>query len=80
MGYRAGRDHSPGQHVTDTFWLNESTYALMGVTVAPDPGYGSHAGQDVVDSSSTQMTWLPPTKANLALFAIDVTPNFAEAS
>ncbi len=70
----------PGQHSTDTFWLNESTYALMGVTLASDPGYRDHVGHDVVDSSSTRMTWLPPTKANLALLAIDVPRGFAGGS
>jgi hypothetical protein len=48
--------------------------------MAPDPGYHAHVGKAVVDSSSLQMNWLPPTKANFALFNILVPPGFAEAS
>ena len=62
----------PAQHYADTFWLNESTYALVGVTTTPDPGYG--------DRGSVQMTWLPPTKANLALLTVSVPPGFTTGS
>jgi hypothetical protein len=70
----------PAQQSTDTLWLNESTYALIGVTFASDPGPPQHQGNAVFTSSSIQLTWLPPTKANLALFTISIPRGFAGAS
>ncbi len=67
-------------HLTDTFWLDESTYALIGVTSATNPGYHQRVGSMVIDGSSLQLRWLPPTKANLALLSIYVPPGFAGAS
>ena len=97
----------PRWHTTDTFWLNQSTYALMGLTVAPDPGYQVHrlapvlkppttpvvsgtrpaasavpasTGSTLLASNSLPMTWLPPTKANLALLTVPVPPGFSHAT
>ena len=70
----------PQQHSSSTFWLDESTYALIGASMAPDPGYHANARMAVAISGSLQMTWLPPTNANFALFNVHVPPGFAEAS
>jgi hypothetical protein len=59
----------PRAHITDVIWLNQSTYALMGLSVATDPGYYAYL--------TLQMSWLPPTKANLARFAISVPPGYS---
>jgi hypothetical protein len=67
----------PAQHSVDTFWLNESTYAVVGVTTVFDPGHPVHEGNAVIDGSSLQLTWLPPTKANLALFNLHIPAGFA---
>jgi hypothetical protein len=69
----------PRQHSTDTFWLDESTYALIGVSVVTDPGYHQTMEKAVIDSMSTEMLWLPPSPANLALFHLYVPPGFAGA-
>jgi len=70
----------PALHSTDTFWLDASTYALLGMTSATDPGYVQHQGGADVGPSSLQARWLPPTKANLALLNVPVPPSFAGAS
>jgi hypothetical protein len=70
----------PRQHSTDTFWLDSSTYALIGVTSATDPGYHQRQGSVVFGTSAIQLRWLPPTKANLALLNLYVPPSFAGAS
>jgi hypothetical protein len=70
---------APGQHSTDTFWLDESTYALIGETVVTDPGYHQTMEKAVIDSQSTEMLWLPPTPASLALFHLYIPPGFAGA-
>jgi hypothetical protein len=70
---------TPRQHATDTFWLDESTYALIGVTIITDPGYHQTMEKAIIDSTSTEMLWLPPTPANLALFHVPVPPGFAGA-
>ena len=58
----------------------ESTYALIAASMAPDPGYHANAGRAVASGGSVQMSWLPPTKANFALFNVHVPAGFAEAS
>lgn len=58
----------PGTHATDTIWLSQSTYALMGLSVGTDPGHRAYL--------TLQMSWLPPTKANLAQLAISIPPGY----
>jgi hypothetical protein len=71
----------PRQHSTDTFWLDASTYALIGLAWVTGPeDHEGAAGMPVASSSSVEERWLPPTKANLALFNLYVPPSFAGAS
>jgi hypothetical protein len=46
-----------------------------GPTASPAP-----TGSTVIASNSLTMTWLPPTKVNLALLAIDIPLGFSHAT